>query len=223
VIPFQSNPQTVLRKDLNNLLNSFKAAPTGRFYSEEVRDFVMGALKSGHSEKSKKKGEMVMFPQDGCVTCYLAYALNQIDLDLVAPDISPQTISGGEKTSFNGTLWLKAENRELKDHVILEISGYAPTGVSGYRSGWPVAVYNLSAEENNVSNERFDIAVYYGGMHFQGIEQQLRLIQWTGDEYVDITTWTDTRGEVIHGSAVGLGSFAILEKHFPKKEIWYRQ
>jgi hypothetical protein len=222
IIPFLSNPTNVPVADVDQFVHALESVPLGQHFVEETRDLVLGELKKGQRTKSKALGTTVTFPQDACVTCYLSYALNQIDLDLVVPEVSSQVLNTGEKSGFGGALWLTPRSTSPKQLVTMEVIGDAPSRVNGYRPGWPVAVYRLSAERNDVSKERYSIDVYYGGMYFQGIEDQLRLVQWADGEYADITTWTDKAAKVIHGSAIGLGSFAVLEKRLRKKEIWYR-
>jgi hypothetical protein len=54
-----------------------------------------------------------------------------------------------------------------------------------------------------------DVTIYTGGIRFAGSPSTLRLLQWDGEHYTDITTKVDPRRHLITGRATRLTTFVV--------------
>lgn len=110
-----------------------------------------------------------------------------------------------ENPKWRAALYTEAAPPEIAVHI----DGDFPAPISNYRPGWPVTAWRIEAKERK--SPPFEISVPYVGQEFESAPEALRLIEWNGKEYVDITQRVDLKRGCVSGLASGWGLFAVVE------------
>ena len=83
-----------------------------------------------------------------------------------------------------------------------------PALVDGLHPGWPMASYRFESARR--LSAPVDIGIYFGGRDFGGEYALLRLFQWNGKTYEDITTLVDLPNMIIRGRTDRLSTLVIM-------------
>ena len=59
-------------------------------------------------------------------------------------------------------------------------------------------------------NGYMDVGFYFGGMSFKGPLSTLRIFEWNGKTYKDITTHVDSKRGIITGRTNRLSTFVLM-------------
>lgn len=197
-------PARANRRILTALYESLAEVPCGRWYLEEQRKQLLQLVDSlSASAGSKGDGS-----KDGRrFLAMLGIALNDIELDLVAPSNLDGKPGANGRVEFAGGL-VRVGGLPAKDarSFNLSLRNELSIRASGYQVGFPSLELDLFGE----AGKAFDVVLFTGGLRFRCPESQLRIFQRRDAYAHDITVAVDTRRHLILGSTNEHGVFAVL-------------
>ncbi len=183
----------------------FKSIPTGQRYSETLQATVIEELAT-----IKGLGSAQKIP--GSVSGALINAINAIDLDWRVPFPKPVIEKSGKSTTvkFDGIAWVTSIGIDGAVETSLNLDNGVPALVKGFNPGWPLASYRLDYKGS--LTDYADITFYFGGRDFGKDLSSMRLYQWDGEIYRDITTIVDLPNKIIKGRTDKLSTFVIMSR-----------
>jgi hypothetical protein len=142
----------------------------------------------------------------------LTKAINALELDRIVTTLSPQNIKAGKfvAVNFGGVAWAAFNNLEKPGKITLNIKDGLPAAKQGFLPGWPIVNYNFNFDGILAEDGYIDINFYIGGINFSGYPSGLRIFEWDGKSYKDITTIVDVGRRIITGRAQKLGTYVIM-------------
>jgi hypothetical protein len=184
---------------INRIKTLFMKAPLGTHYTEKLKASLEEEFGRSKEDALRLYG-------------MLAQAVNAMELDLSVPSIPAVKVKAGKYSAvdFRGVAWVAFRNLKKSGKATVKIKGGLPKFVSGFISGWPIASYNFSFTGSLAKNGYADISFYVGGINFAGKFSELRILEWDGKSYRDITIGVDVRRRVITGRTNKLASYVIV-------------
>ena len=90
-----------------------------------------------------------------------------------------------------GVGWRRGEVTK-RGKASLRVSSGLPALPEGFTPGWPVAGYELRFEGRLARGTQIDLGFYLGGASFDQPFSRLRLLEWNGKSYRDVTRSVDS-------------------------------
>jgi hypothetical protein len=203
-------PDNVDLAVIDRMIESVKGAPLSRQRTEEARESLISALARLRDSRPDRRGPKA--PPGSDVMRLLAYTLNLIDLDLVAPDSARASVDTSGTASFDGAAWIRGPGLSNADEITLDVTSDVPVNIAGYRAGWPVVGFRFDGGEGVELDGEIDVSVYYGGLRFRGDPGQRRLLHWSADGCRDVTRTVNTREMTVTGAVTELGLFTVMQR-----------
>ena len=98
--------------------------------------------------------------------------------------------------------------------------------LDGYSPGWPTAIYEFSLVEAHAEDDadgsnraaEVEIEIAYDRFDFAVPASELRIVEWDGKTYRDITIEVDTQRSVVRGRTHRLKRYALVQRLPPQAE-----
>lgn len=196
--------------------SSFRASMPGRYYSEDLKNSFLKSME----KYGDLRAELSDFPVK------LIETLNRIELDRRIPPLSPKSVQAGPATSidFEGVCRLDINGLEKPGKARLSITAGLPATVEGFSPGWPVATYAVDFDGKVAGDGYVEVSFYIGGISFIDQRSSLRLFEWDGKAYRDITTGLDLKKRIISGRTKSLLTYVVMtQKNTRKKSVSKKQ
>lgn len=161
----------------------------------------------------KKLSRPLIISDVGSATRKLNKAINEADISLKSPKIpSTVMVNAGNKISKNlsGISRLEFDAVKTGGKINLKIKSGMPASVSGFKAGWPIITYRFDSDKVFDNDQNIRIGLYFGGISFSGDISHLRLLEWNGSGYKDITTKVDFKEGYIYGITHNLSEYVIV-------------
>jgi hypothetical protein len=157
------------------------------------------------SSKGAKKLPPKLFEQ-------LAKSANEMALNLAVPKLSPVKVGTGQYSAvdFNGVAWLGFRGLSKAGRASLQMIPGLPAKTEKYKAGWPVAHYQFEFSGSLAKDGFVDVHLYIGRVNHAGPLSDLRILEWDGKNYRDITTNVDQQRGIISGRTKKLGKLVVL-------------
>lgn len=142
----------------------------------------------------------------------LVESANVMALNLAVPKLSPAKVSAGKYSAvdFNGVAWLSLREVSKAGRASLKMIPGLPSIPKKYRAGWPVAYYQFDFTGSLTKDGFIDVHLYIAGVNHAGPLSDLRVLEWDGKTYRDITTGIDERRGIISARTKKLNKLAVL-------------
>jgi len=190
------------------LERQFGGVTAGSFYTETLKATLLREIKSSTKIGPRLLGRLVE-------------AINAIELDLIAPLQSTARVKAGkyQAVDFDGLAGAVFSNVEKSGMASLKIRPGLPASAQGMQPAWPVASYELDFTGTLAKNGYMDINIYIGGLNVVGKTSAVRLLQWNGKSYRDITTHLDYKRGIINGRTDQPAIYVIMSSgpRYPDK------
>ena len=124
---------------------------------------------------------------------------------------------------FEGVAWVAFNDIKESGKASLKIKSGLPASVRGFEPPWPIFSYDLNFTGALAEDRWIDISFYFGGINIMGKLANLRIFEWDGKSYKDITTNVDLRRKVISGRTNRLSTFVIMSAMPRGKETKWRK
>jgi len=200
---FATDSTEFQRKYIEHMMELFKAIPTGLRYDETLKASVVKAL-------FELKPAAGMHRETATVAGEVARALNAIELDWRVPLLKPVRLDTVKNATvdFEGIARVTFTDSIEAGEILLTVENDLPALVAGYDPGWPLASYRF--EYTGMLNRYANIDIFFGGRVFEGDLSSLRLYQWEGKNYRDITTRVDLPARTIRGRTDRFSPLVIM-------------
>jgi hypothetical protein len=198
----ESYPES-FQETATRLAEGLRKAPTGRRFTEQIRAAVLDSLERYSRARRASPRLMAM----------LVEAVNAIELDLRVPPFAPQEVKEGEtaEVDFGGVAQLAFREIETPGKVSLALDAGLPAVAEGLAPAWPIVSYRFDFDGTLTQQGYVDVTVSIGGFGFdRALGPWVRLMEWDGESYQDITTRVDTRGGFITGRTRSLSTLAVM-------------
>jgi len=192
------NPESSLAR----LAVVFEEVPVGPNLSDQLLKEVLASI-------AKCKIDRNTDPQ---TLAKLIEATNAIELDLSVPLPIRREIPSAKSRvlNFNGIAWLAFAGIKKPGHVTLRLSGGLPASKPRFKPSWPIFFYDFSFTGVLTEKGFIDISFYVGGLNIVGQLSELRIFEWDGNRYKDITTSFDNNKKIITGRTNRLLKYVIM-------------
>jgi hypothetical protein len=142
----------------------------------------------------------------------LAKSANEMALDLAVPKLSPVKVGKGKYSAvdFNGVAWLAFREVSKAGRASLKMIPGLPAKTTKYKAGWPVSYYQFGFTGSLGGGGYIDVNLYIGGVNHAGPLSELRMLEWDGKTYRDITTNVDKQRGIISGRTKKLHKLVVL-------------
>ncbi len=149
----------------------------------------------------------------------LAQSINAVELDLGVPRLKPEAVVAGKYSAVDlqGVSWLTFRNIRKKGKVSLKIVNGLPASVPGFTPAWPVSSYHFDFTGILDKDGYVDIGIYIGGLQLLGQMSDLRIFEWDGKSYRDITTDVDLQRGIITCRTNSLFTYVIMSPEYDNK------
>ncbi|HSS66426.1 MAG TPA: hypothetical protein VLS27_18495, partial [Gammaproteobacteria bacterium] len=192
------------------LASRLKAAPTGRYFTESIKNDVLDALDGlkaagGRAEAAEKavgdEARRRSIPGSPAVLSKVVGAINAITLDWKVPQVAVQKIEAGRFASvdFGGVAWAAFRDVAKPGRVSLEVKSGMPARPGGYEPGWPVVTYRLGFTGELSESGYVDVSLYVGGIAFDGEVKNLQILEWNDKSFRPVASTYDRSRGVISG------------------------
>ena len=187
------------KNTLHQLERHFDKATIGPFYTETLKASILETLKRSKKIKPQLLGRLVE-------------GINAMELDLIAPVKSTADVNAGRYTSidFDGVAWMVLSDVEKAGTASFKFKPGLPASAKGMQPAWPIASYELEFTGAMAKNGYLDLSFYIGGVNLAGKISALRLLEWNGKHYRDITTHVDAARGTITGRTNRLATYVIM-------------
>jgi hypothetical protein len=185
---------------INQLEGLFGRAQAGLNYDPSLMKEVSESLK-----QIKRTGEV-----NPLMAGKLAEAVSAIELDLSNPSRIIKKVAAGEKTKIDleGMAWLSLKNPRKAGTIALQIRNGFPAALPGFNPPWPVFTYDF--EGTSLEADSIDVSFYFGGISLIGQLPEVRLFEWDGKVYMDITANVDKVRKVVTGRTHHLAEYVVV-------------
>jgi hypothetical protein len=153
----------------------------------------------------------------------LLAALNALELDLGVPSLSTIQVEAGKYSAadFQGVAWAAFRNLERSGRACLTIRSDRPASALGFMPSWPVFSYSFDFTGTLAKDGYIDLSLYIGGISVAGDPYTLRLLEWDGKSYTDITKNVDPVRGIITGRTNKLSTYVIMSPIQGSRQITY--
>ena len=147
----------------------------------------------------------------------LLEAINAIEIDRRRPLTPTYVLQGGDRekvkyrTEYGDFSELTFVNFDKPSQISLSIKNGLPAMPQGYDPVWPIVCYNFKFNGTYVPKGFIYVSFNIANGEYLGDPSGLRLLQWDGKEYRDITTGFDTERGMIIGTTDRLSAFAVFK------------
>ncbi len=186
------------------LAADFKKARLGLAFDASLKSAVLQSL--GRPLDDKR------LPPEGAGK--VLEAVNALDLDWRAPKNLAAKVKKGRYSSVDirGVAKLKMRNVTKAGTVKLRIGNGLPAMVAGYEPGWPLATFDFAFSGEIGASGYFDVIVYMGGISFEEPLSAVRVLQWNGKSYEDITSHVDEKRLTVSGRTSKLLPIVLMTR-----------
>ena len=190
-------PTTALR-----LAEHFGKAPVGRHYTDPLKQSVAKALRL-------PKGATVLGPE---AAGRLVEAINALELDWRAPGPAESKVDRGaySGSDFRGLAWVAMRDVTRSGEVALSLENGLPAGAGGFEPVWPMATYAFEFSGELGKEGYVDLSFHTGGIRAGGPLSSLRVLEFDGKAYKDVTTHVDPEKGVITARTDRLSSYVLV-------------
>lgn len=145
--------------------------------------------------------------------------LNSVDLNWRIPPLSQTKVERSESKTlnFNGLMWIDANNISKEGKCLLNVESGLPAFASGFTPLWPAVTYNIESDFS--TDQEIDISIYYRGYKSLDESYSLRILEWDGNKYLDITTEIIPEQGIIKGSTKSLRSYVLMSQNINSKDL----
>jgi hypothetical protein len=189
---------------IDELDRVFQDLPLNRNFTEEIYASLHDALQ----ELKANNGTVES------VAASLLESVNTFDLDVRTPLLQEKSVSEDENAilKFNGVAWVSFENIAERGELLLSVTAGVPASTSDFEPGWPVATYEFDFTGKLAEGTEIDLSIYFGGFNFGNQTSTVRLLEWNGETYRDITTSVVLRTGIITGRTDKLSRYVVMAK-----------
>lgn len=183
---------------LEQMRREFEKIPAGFYFDEGEKRALVSAL----SESKALTPELLNT---------LAIAVNAIHMDAGEFMPSPHTLAPGPYVSadFDGAGWVGFKDVKKPVQVALRLREGLPATPDHFKPIWPVASYAFSVSGSAHEYEFADLSFSVVGLVPSVLRSRLRLYEWNGVTFKDITTSVDSERATISGRTDRLRSYVI--------------
>ena len=196
-------PQWYFAEDaLSRLMTLLKKATANRPYAKSLTATILKTLNESNSAQA-------VSPE---VVGKVLEVANAIELDWRVPRVASQEVKPGEYSAvgFQGIAWVAMRDVVKPGKVELQVENGLPATALGFRPGWPIATYTFEFTGHLGKDGYVDVSIHIGGRRFTGSLSELRVLEWDGKLYKDITTHVDARRGVITGRTNRLSTYVLM-------------
>jgi hypothetical protein len=192
------------QKDTQQIAALLRKAPSGLHYTDTVKA-------SALTELTKLKAGRGL-PQQAAAG--LTKAISALELDWRVPRLSSAEVKAGKHSTvdFQGVAWVAMSDVEKLGKVALRLEPGLPAVASGFSATWPLATYAFAFSGQLAKDGYMDVSFHTGGMRFEGAPSMLRILEWDGKAYKDITTHFDAKRGIITGRTTQLSRFVLVTR-----------
>ena len=182
------------------ILKSVDTVPVGSHFTDKMKTVLQKELKDPKTPAPR-------------LLDMLAEAINAIELDLSVPPLSRVNVKAGKYSAadLEGIAWLAFRDLKKSGKASLRILNGLPAAATGFVPVWPMASYQFEFTGMLDKDGYIDIGFYIGGISIPGPASDLRVLEWDGRSYRDITTNVDLRRGVITGRTNRLSTYVIMD------------
>jgi hypothetical protein len=179
-----------------------RKAPSGQHYTDALKASVLAQLE-------KAKDSKVANPQ---VAAEVVKSISALELDWRVPKLSPAAVKPGTYSAvdFQGVAWVGMRNTAKPGNVTLRIEAGLPAPAAGFGPTWPQATYAFDFTGELAKKGYVDVHIHAGGLRFEAARLGLRILEWDGKAYKDITTHVDSSRGTITGRTTSLTTRFVL-------------
>jgi len=190
---------------LKQITALLERSTSGKYYSKPRRESLLKELPP-HSRFTDESFDLMI------------KAVNAMQLDVSVPKISQVNVGVGSqiKANLENVAWVNFSKVSKAGNVGLRIAEGKASYFRGYKPGWPLAVYDFDFTGSIPEEGNIDLSIYVGGLAFLGDLSDLRLFEFDGVKYRDITTKVDVKSKIISGRTKQLSEYVILSKDVKK-------
>ena len=198
-IGFTTRPRRAPKDSIDHVVELFEKAPTGVNYTEPMKSSLIKTMRNSKQVTPKTMN-------------MLAKAINAMELDLRAPSMLSAKPQAGRYSAvdFQGIAWAAFRNLEKPGEISLRIKEGVPAFVRGFKPGWPISKYEFDFRGKLAENGYIDINFNINEVIFFGQPSDLRILEWNGKSYRDITTHVDFARGFITGRTNNLATYVIV-------------
>ena len=137
------------KDSLHQIEKHFVEAPTGPFYTQNMKASTIHELKGSKGISPQLRGKLVE-------------AINAIELDLIALHKSSANVKAGKYAAadFDGVAWVAMNNVEKTGTITLKIKHGLPASAKGMQPAWPIFSYDFDFTGALAQNSYLDISFY---------------------------------------------------------------
>jgi hypothetical protein len=161
------------------------------------------------SELTKLRGGRGLPPQ---AAAGLTKAISALELDWRVPRLSSEEVKTGKHSTvdFQGVAWVTMSDVGKPGKVGLQLEPGLPAVAPGFSTTWPVATYAFDFSGQLAKDGYMDVSFHTAGMRFEGSPSMLRILEWDGKAYNDITTHFDAERGIVTGRTTRLSRFVLM-------------
>jgi len=137
-------------------------------------------------------------------------ATSAIELDLSVPSRIVKKAGGGEgiRIDLEGVARLSLKSLRRPGTASLRVRNGLPASRPGFIAPWPVFTYDF--EGTRLETDSIEVSFYFGGINLGGERSEIRLFEWDGKAFRDITTDVDLGRKVVTGRTNRLAQYVIM-------------
>lgn len=187
--------------NVQRLTALLKGAPSGVHYTDTIKATVLKGL-------SEAKGDQPLPPQ---VAAVLAAAITALELDWRVPLLSAKDIKQGSRfvTEFGGVASVLLTSVTKPGRLTFKVTPGVPAAPVGFRPTWPIASFTLDFSGQLAANGYVDVSLNLRGLQLEDATK-LRILEWDGTVYRDITSSLDSRRGIITGRMTRASTFVVM-------------
>jgi hypothetical protein len=184
---------------LKQLAKHFEKTTSGPFYTEALKTTIIEKLKRSTNINPQLLGSV-------------AEGINAMELDLIPPADSTAKVEAGDYSSvdLNGIALTVFHNVETSGTVSLKLKSGLPAFAKGMHPAWPIFSYEIEFSGKLVKDGFLDISFFIDGISLAGRISDLRLLEWDGRTYRDITTHVDSARGIITGRTARPATYVFM-------------
>lgn len=139
-------------------------------------------------------------------------AINALELDWRVPPLSAVSVEPLKYSAvdFQGVALVAMRDIKEAGTVTLRVETDLPAAAVGFAPGWPIASYAFDFSGQLAKDGYVDVTIHINGIRFEGRPSALRILEWDGRLYKDVTTQVDPQRGIITGRATGLSTFVLM-------------
>jgi len=193
-----------IQKAIQQIAVLLAKAPSGIHYTDALKASVLAEL-------AKVKAARVLPPQ---TMATLTRALNALELDWRVPKLSPAEVKAGKHSTvdFHGVAWVAMSDVRTPGKALLRLEPELPATAMGFTTTWPAASYAFDFSGELAKDGYIDVSFHTAGIRFEGPPSTLRILEWDGKAYKDITTHVDSKRGIVTGRTTRLSTFVLVTR-----------